>query len=486
MLYSTRFLSLPELSVPAVFRQASLASMLTAAPVSIDELNPSNPSNPCPIESDWTSAYYFWLSSRPSEHTRRAYSKSWQLFLDYTRKQPWEIGRADVAAWVSSLRDRRQSVETINQRLAALSSFYTYVTRSYTVVDADGAERPLHAFNPAAAVPHTKSSPYNKSSYLSAEQARAFLQAIPRHTLQGLRDYALFLAYLATGRRNSELRLLRWSDFDLSQLNPTRGGSSSSAGPAYRMGDIQKAPLPIAGEGQDIRLLPSLQGGAGGRSGGRSPVTDTQSPVTRVFYRWHGKGKTRRDECPLPVWRAIHDYLRAANRLKDDGTPLIQPSDYLFTPLNDHAARLRKPPSANVADGAGGETPLPGVDLCCRGGAGDDKSPQYTNLPIYQSTNHRFPSHHSLLASRPLSSRMIDRLVKKYARRAGLDPSRITVHTLRHTAAMLRKQAGDDLESISSFLCHSSLAVTQVYLHTLEGRPDATWLKVANLLGIDN
>ena len=31
------------------------------------------------------------------------------------------------------------------------------------------------------------------------------------------------------------------------------------------------------------------------------------------------------------------------------------------------------------------------------------------------------------------------------SRRAGLDSSQVTVHNLRHTAAMLRKQVGDDL-----------------------------------------
>ena len=79
---------------------------------------------------------------------------------------------------------------------------------------------------------------------------------------------------------------------------------------------------------------------------------------------------------------------------------------------------------------------------------------------------------------------MVGRLVKKYARRAGLDPNRLTVHTLRHTAAMLRKEAGEGLEDISAFLGHSSLAITQIYLHRLEGQPDHAWQRVADLLGL--
>ena len=79
---------------------------------------------------------------------------------------------------------------------------------------------------------------------------------------------------------------------------------------------------------------------------------------------------------------------------------------------------------------------------------------------------------------------MVGRLLKKYARRAGLEPAGIKVHTLRHTAAMLRKEAGDDLQSISNFLAHSSLATTQIYLHSIEGRQDVTWQKVEVLLGL--
>ena len=49
------------------------------------------------------------------------------------------------------------------------------------------------------------------------------------------------------------------------------------------------------------------------------------------------------------------------------------------------------------------------------------------------------------------------------------------VHVLRHTAAKLRRDVGESVESVSQFLDHSSLAVTTTYLRRLEGERDAAW-----------
>lgn len=49
---------------------------------------------------------------------------------------------------------------------------------------------------------------------------------------------------------------------------------------------------------------------------------------------------------------------------------------------------------------------------------------------------------------------------RRYLRLAGLPPS--GVHVLRHTSAKLRRDAGESIEAVSSFLDHSSLAVTTV------------------------
>jgi integrase len=64
---------------------------------------------------------------------------------------------------------------------------------------------------------------------------------------------------------------------------------------------------------------------------------------------------------------------------------------------------------------------------------------------------------------------------------AGLPPSGL--HVLRHSAAKLRRDAGESVEAVSAFLDHSSLAVTTTYLRRLEGQEDAGWGAVAAAIG---
>jgi integrase/recombinase XerC len=71
---------------------------------------------------------------------------------------------------------------------------------------------------------------------------------------------------------------------------------------------------------------------------------------------------------------------------------------------------------------------------------------------------------------------------RRYLSKAGLPPSGL--HVLRHTAAKLRRDAGESVEAVSSFLDHSSLAVTTTYLRRLEGQRDLLWRRVAEDLGL--
>ncbi len=72
--------------------------------------------------------------------------------------------------------------------------------------------------------------------------------------------------------------------------------------------------------------------------------------------------------------------------------------------------------------------------------------------------------------------------LRRYLKRAGMPQA--GVHIFRHSAAKLRRDAGESIEDVSRFLDHSSLAVTTVYLRRLEGQQDTSWAKVAEAIGV--
>ena len=74
----------------------------------------------------WEQVFALWLKSRRSDNTRQAYKIAREQLKAYCEKDPGEIERIDVASWAEALREQKLSPETINQRLAAISSFYTY------------------------------------------------------------------------------------------------------------------------------------------------------------------------------------------------------------------------------------------------------------------------------------------------------------------------------------------------------------------------
>lgn len=64
-----------------------------------------------------------------------------------------------------------------------------------------------------------------------------------------------------------------------------------------------------------------------------------------------------------------------------------------------------------------------------------------------------------------ISKAAVEKLVKKYLLKAGLDASQYSPHKLRHTAATLMLQNGVDVRTLQEVLGHDNLNTTQIYTH---------------------
>ena len=74
-----------------------------------------------------------------------------------------------------------------------------------------------------------------------------------------------------------------------------------------------------------------------------------------------------------------------------------------------------------------------------------------------------------------ISVSAVHRLVKKHVLEAGLDPTKLSAHKLRHTAATLMLQNGVDVKTVQEVLGHENLNTTQIYTHI-----ENTELKIAS------
>lgn len=67
---------------------------------------------------------------------------------------------------------------------------------------------------------------------------------------------------------------------------------------------------------------------------------------------------------------------------------------------------------------------------------------------------------------RRMSGRMVEKIVDKYVKAAGLSKSKLSPHKLRHTFATMLHQKDVDLVEIQALLGHAAISTTQIYTHT--------------------
>lgn len=81
-----------------------------------------------------------------------------------------------------------------------------------------------------------------------------------------------------------------------------------------------------------------------------------------------------------------------------------------------------------------------------------------------------------------MTTRAISGLVKERLQGAGYDSSRLTAHSLRHTAVTLSLLAGKDITEVQQFARHANIATTLIYSHALDRAKNTCSEAVANAI----
>jgi len=92
-------------------------------------------------------------------------------------------------------------------------------------------------------------------------------------------------------------------------------------------------------------------------------------------------------------------------------------------------------------------------------------------LCLRESANDNEPmfiNHCHFHSNQRISVITISRIIKKALKNVGVDDSRITAHSLRHTAAITALRAGASLLDVQQMLGHSSMETTRLYLTAID------------------
>lgn len=320
----------------------------------------------------WEAAKEAWLESKRQRsgrgNTVSAYELAVRQFFEFAGVVPWEVSPMLAQEWALGMGREGLAKATVNQKLAALSSFYDFVQRKYVSTTPDGRTVslwPADRANPFGAVERVKVSPYGRAVFPTVDELKAMLAAINTTCLTGKRDFALLYTIATTCRRFSEIINLKWGD------------------------------------------LRELEDG-------------------RFAFRYVYKGgEERESEMPQTCYQAIVAYLQADGRPPEE----LEEGDHVFVALHPERI-LRMHPEREVDP------------------------------------------------NRPISNRQANRILKKYARRAGVDEEKAHVHGLRHAGLRLRvaqmkeRKGGVDYLEVMEVAGHSSLAVTQIYVQEVLEDPE--------------
>ena len=263
-----------------------------------------------------------------------------------------------------------------------------------------------------------------------------------------LKDFDSYLAgttrdLLTASRDDVERYLIHCDDRGLAKS--TRARRLSAIKQLYRFafeeGLRQDNPaLQIAGPGQDKRL----------------PKVLSEDEVDRLLAAAETTGRSKADQ------------LRNACLMQLLYATGMRVTELVSLPIS----ATRGDPRLLLISGKGGKERMVPLSPPARAVLADwlimrDQMDDTARLLKKPTSRHLFPSRGK---SGHLTRHRFYLLIKDFAVAGGVDPAKVTPHTLRHAFATHLLANGADLRAIQTMLGHADVATTEIYTHVLEAR----------------
>ena len=145
-----------------------------------------------------------WISQK-SVTTQKTYVMVARQFLTFAGKKLQEVKLEDILLWLESFQLRGKSQNTINNKLAAIKSLFSF-----------GVKTGYLSANPASMIKTTKAKDALNERILQAEEVKQLINAAINQ-----RDRLILVLLYILGLRISELVGLNWSDFQPTEESVT-------------------------------------------------------------------------------------------------------------------------------------------------------------------------------------------------------------------------------------------------------------------------
>ncbi len=130
-------------------------------------------------------------------------------------------------------------------------------------------------------------------------------------------------------------------------------------------------------------------------------------------------------------------------------------------------AAVARDPAVLVVQGKGDKERLVPLSEPARRTVTAYRAVRPTFLPRGRDSRWLFPSRG---AAGHLTRQQVGLLLKELALAAGLDPTRLSPHVLRHAFASHLLEGGADLRVVQTMLGHADISTTQIYTHVAKAR----------------